>query len=86
LAWEIATPLVKETCTSPAINAASAGAPPLYGTWTISIPAMLLNNSPERWFALPMPDEAYEMRGLRVRAYVISSLTDFTGTALLTER
>ena len=47
-AWVMATLLVKETCTSPAISAASAGAPPLYGTWVISMPAMCVNSAPDR--------------------------------------
>ena len=45
------------SCVWPAIRSIIAGAPPLYGTWTMSIPAMLLNNSPDRWPALPLPDE-----------------------------
>ena len=35
--------------TRPAMRSLIAGAPPLYGTWTICVPVMNLNNSPPTW-------------------------------------
>ena len=44
-------------CVSPASSACVAGAPPLYGTWTMSVPVSTLNSSPARWPALPLLPE-----------------------------
>jgi len=35
-----------------------AGEAPLYGMWTMLMRAMLLNSSPDRWPALPLPPDA----------------------------
>ena len=40
-----------------AISAVSAGAVPLNGTCTMSMPTVCLNNSVVRWAAAPMPEE-----------------------------
>src|SRR5258706_13539529 len=47
------------TATSPATVAVVAGAPPLYGMWTMSIPARAFRRSMVRWCWLPFPPEAY---------------------------
>jgi hypothetical protein len=46
---------------SPASAAVSAGAVPLNGTWTISMPAVCLKSSMVRFVAEPTPDEPYEI-------------------------
>ena len=45
----------KINCTSPALTACSAGAPPLYGTCTRSTPARLLNISAARCGGVALP-------------------------------
>ena len=45
-----------DTC--PAMRSVIAGGPPLYGTWTRSMPAADLNISIVRWFVRPLPPEA----------------------------
>ncbi len=45
-------------CTRPAIRSLIADAPPLYGTWTILVPVMNLNNSPSTWPGEPLLDDA----------------------------
>jgi hypothetical protein len=49
--------LPNSTCTWPPIKSTSAGFMPLFGTWTIAMPAMLLNSSAARCDALPTPAE-----------------------------
>ena len=44
-------------CVSPASSACVAGAPPLNGTCTMSMPVSTLNSSPARWPALPLLPE-----------------------------
>ena len=51
------TASMKHILTSPESNAWAAGAPPRYGTCTISIPAMDISNSVARWLVAPMPAE-----------------------------
>src|SRR5207237_64751 len=34
------------------------GAPPRYGTWTMSTPVIILNSSPDIWIVDPLPDDA----------------------------
>ena len=46
------------TCTCPPTRSSSAGAPPLYGTCTMSMPVIILNISAAIWLALPMPADA----------------------------
>src|SRR6476661_10403724 len=41
--------------TLPPTRSASAGELPRYGTCTISMPAMRLKSSPERWIVVPTP-------------------------------
>src|SRR5262249_24518020 len=43
------------TCTCPPKRSVSAGVEPRYGTWTISTPAIILNNSPVTWLVDPLP-------------------------------
>ena len=50
------------------------------------MPATVLNNSPDRWFALPIPEDAYNSGCGWLFAKASSSLTDVTGSALLTDR
>ncbi|CFW13724.1 Uncharacterised protein [Bordetella pertussis] len=45
-------------CTWPPIRSVTAGALPLYGTCSTSIPARCLNSSPAMWIEVPLPDEA----------------------------
>ncbi len=52
--------------------------PPLNGTWSIRIPAMLVNSAPLRYRKLP--EEAYDTSPGRAFASAISSLTFFAGT------
>ena len=49
--------LANSTCTCPPIRSISAGFMPLFGTCTISMPALLLSISPARCEALPTPAE-----------------------------
>ena len=50
-------PLVLTNITDnwPPIKSLVACAPTLYGTWRMSTRAMVLNNSPDRWFDVPLP-------------------------------
>jgi len=50
--------LSTRTGTWPAMTSATAGALPLYGTCTMSIPAVALNISAARWVEVPLPDDA----------------------------
>ncbi|MNT27101.1 hypothetical protein D3C72_1627170 [compost metagenome] len=45
------------SCTWLASRSAIAGPLPLYGTCTISTPAIDLNSSPDRWLVVPLPAE-----------------------------
>src|SRR5438445_13855575 len=57
-----------------------AGALPRYCTWTTSIPAITLNNSPARWLEVPAPgDSTLILPGLAL-AYAISSGIVLTGS------
>ena len=47
-------------CVSPASSACVAGAAPLYGTWTMSVPVSTLKSSPARCPALPLLPEPNE--------------------------
>src|SRR6185295_7155370 len=44
-------------CNWPPSISVSAGASPRYGTWTMSISAIILNSSPDRWSAVPLPPD-----------------------------
>ena len=57
---------------------------PLYGMWTISMPAIDLNNSPHRCGEPPLPLEAKFICPGFALASAISSLMLFAGTAGLT--
>jgi DNA-binding transcriptional LysR family regulator len=46
------------TWTWPPSRSISAGAPPRYGTWSMSMPAIILNSSPSTWSELPLPLDA----------------------------
>src|SRR3954463_10562574 len=68
------------TCTSPAMSAGSAGPAPLYGTWSMLQPVMLLKSSPERCTDVPLPDEAmFTLPGFALHQ-LMNSATDFTGS------
>src|SRR6476469_7636341 len=45
------------TCTWPPSRSVSASASPRYGTWIMLTPAIILNSSPDRWPAVPLPPE-----------------------------
>ena len=63
-----------------------AGAAPLYGTWVMSIPAMVLKSSPARWPALPvLPEPKFSLPGFAF-AYAMNSRTLAAGTAGFTTR
>ena len=49
--------LANSAWTWPPMRSMSAGFMPLFGTWTISMPAMVLSSSPARCEALPTPAE-----------------------------
>ena len=55
-------------CVSPASSACVAGAPPLNGMWTMSVPVSTLNSSPARCPALPLlPEPNDELARIRLR-------------------
>src|SRR5260221_11212259 len=60
--------------TSPATGAVVAVAPPLYGTWTILIPARTLRASIVRWCWLPLPPEPDCDGGLGLPAASLDSV------------
>ena len=67
-------------CTCPPSRSCIAGAPPLYGTWTMSTFASDLKSSPARCPALPLlPDANESLPGLAF-ARAINSATEFAGT------
>ncbi len=71
-------------CVSPASSACVAGAPPLNGMCTASVPVSTLNSSPARCPALPLlPEPNDSLPGLAF-AYAMNSFTLFTGDAALT--
>src|SRR5438552_15422587 len=72
--------------TSPATVAVVAGAPPLYGTWIMLIPARALRRSMVRWCWLPLPPEPYCRGGLARRAYSMNSVQFCAGTEGLIAR
>src|SRR6516225_6924394 len=49
---------LKITCTWPPSRSVVAGAPPRYGTWTMSTPAIILNSSPTTCCGVPLPADA----------------------------
>ena len=55
--WWMATVLEKLNCTSPAMSAVSAGALPLYGTWTMLVPVRSLKSSAAMCCVVPAPAE-----------------------------
>src|SRR5262249_44769202 len=60
--------------TWPASTSLSAGAAPLYGTWTTSMPAALLNSSIATWSWLPTPADALlSLPGCRLAAATSSA-------------
>src|SRR5215218_5715764 len=73
-------------CTLPAARSGAAVPLPLYGTCTLGMPVTILNNSPTRCGALPVPGEAKLMLSGFALANAISSLTDFTGNCVFTTR
>ena len=71
-------------CVSPASNACVAGAPPLYGTWMMSVAVSTLNNSPARCPALPLlPDPKASLPEFAL-AYATNSFAELTGSDALT--
>src|SRR5450759_1652530 len=46
------------TCTWPPSRSVSIGAEPLYGICVIFRPVIILNNSPDRWIEVPLPEDA----------------------------
>src|SRR4029077_19798309 len=63
----------------PAIRSVIAGAHPRYGTCTISVAVMYLNNSPPTWPGEPLLDEAFVSLPGSFLAYSISSFTELIG-------
>src|SRR3990167_2533520 len=53
----VAAKLPNIRCVSPVTKALSAGTLPLYGTWTMPMPAASLNMTPARWGGVPFPGE-----------------------------
>src|SRR5215467_11408546 len=60
---------LNKTCTWPLSR--SGNALVRYGTWSILIPAIILNNSPDVWGALPVPDDAMLILSGSALAYAI---------------
>src|SRR5207237_10507704 len=50
--------VANESCVSPASTDCTAGAPPLYGTWTISTPARRWKSTAASCGTEPLPEEA----------------------------
>jgi len=61
------------------MRSAIAGAPPLYGTCTISVPVMYLKSSPLTCPGEPLLDEALESLPGFFLAKSISSFTEWNG-------
>ena len=78
--------VANESCVSPASTDCTAGAPPLYGTCTISTPARRWNSTAARCGAEPLPDEAKLSLFGFFFACAISSFTVPTPTLGLTVR
>src|SRR5690242_11636397 len=74
------------TCTCPDVRSSSAGAVPLYGTWTILMPVIIIRSSVERCADAPTPLEAKESWPGFVLARATSSFTEVTGSELVTHR
>src|SRR5678815_2231376 len=72
--------LLRKTCTCPDTRSVIACPAPLYGTCTMSIPAILLKSSMPRCGPLPLPDDAYESWPGCDFAKAMSSLIVFAGT------
>ena len=60
------------------------GAPPLYGTWSVSIPAVMLKNVPSTWLLPPTPADAYVNVPGFAFAAAMRSLSDLNGELSLT--
>ena len=71
---------VDRTCTCPATTAAVEAPAPLYGTCTMSTPAMRLNSSIARWPLVPTPEVAYTRAPGFAFASAISSRTELAAT------
>ena len=67
--------------TRPAMTSCSAGAGPLYGTWSRSTLAVLFSSSPHRWLVEPLPPEAKESAPGFAFASARTSSMVFTGGA-----
>ena len=65
---------------SPLSSPIVAGAPPLYGTWTILTPPMSPTIAPARCVEVPAPPEPKVTWPGRARAIAMSSLTDLAGS------
>src|SRR5688572_29335065 len=70
--------VANDNATSPDITAGIACEPPLNGTCSISILAMLVNNAPLKY--KKFPDEAYDNCPGRALPSAINSLIFFAGT------
>ena len=68
--------------TRPAIKSVSAWLLPWYGTCSRSMPAMLWNNSLDKWVELPAPDDAKLSLPGCARPSAISSCTLAAGNSI----
>src|SRR6202166_4029931 len=68
------------TCARPAMRWVSAGAAPRYGTWSMSTPAIILNNSPANCGVVPLPTDAMLILPGLALAYAMNSGTVLAGT------
>jgi hypothetical protein len=75
--------LCTDTCTWPPTRSVTAADAPLYGTCSISMPAVLPSISPIRWLSVPLPAEPIEILPGAAFAAAISSLTFFGLKSLL---
>src|SRR5215204_5315784 len=73
-------------CTLPAARSGAAVPLPLYGTCTLGMPVTILNNSPTKCGALPVPGDAKLTFCGFAFASATNSLTDFTGNCALATR
>src|SRR5262249_23099527 len=74
--------LLNITSTRPGIRSLRAGPAPRYGTCSISIRAMRLNSSPERWTEVPGPEEANVTLPLLALAKAMNSATERAGEVI----
>jgi hypothetical protein len=67
------------TSNLPLMRSVTAGPVPLYGTWSILIPADFWNSSADKWEAAPTPEEPNDKLSGFSRAIRIRSAVELAG-------